>query len=121
MQKSVQFHLTTKPTVEVAQNAITAENHAVEDDDRIGRKKSPAIFPTWYAAIIIGFVFAVFGLVVLADRQLPAPFTSQDAREHPGRFLEGRARTYLKQLTSLGPRTAGEASMSIAVVRMAEG
>ncbi len=78
-----------------------------DDGGRLGQKRPPALFPTWYALVVAGFVAAVFALVVLADRRLPAPLGVQDARENPGRFLEGKARKYLKQLTSVGPRPAG--------------
>ncbi len=101
------------PEPDAATAALTTtsgENHSPSNDDRhhdLGRKKAPRIFPTWYSLVIFAFVCSVFALIMVADRQLPSPSAASDAKRNPGRFLEGRARSFLKQLTSLGPRTAG--------------
>ena len=42
------------------------------------------------------------------DQRLPAPLSAKDAAGNPGAFVEERARQYLKQLTSVGPRPAGK-------------
>ena len=41
------------------------------------------------------------------DQRLPQPLTFKDAQTHPDRFIEERARTSLKKITSVGPRPAG--------------
>ncbi len=69
------------------------------------RKEPPKKLPNWYAIIILFYGLLVLGLVMLADVKLPEALN--DAKANPGRFIEGRARQYLKQLTSVGPRPAG--------------
>ena len=58
--------------------------------------------------LILGYVLLCFLLVHVMDQRLPAPLSAKDAAGNPGAFVEERARQYLKQLTSVGPRPAGE-------------
>ena len=64
-------------------------------------------FSTWWSVLILAYVFLVFLLVHVMDQRLPAPLTVKDAATNPEAFIEERARQYLKQLTSVGPRPAG--------------
>jgi len=52
-------------------------------------------------------------LVVYMDQKLPVPLTLQDAPGNPTRFIEGRARNALKQLTRVGARPAGMAKQTV--------
>ncbi len=79
------------------------KNVSRADGDEKSEKRSPHKFPTWYSLVVLFYCLGVFALVVTTDRRLPAPLTG-DQRD---RFVEARARRYLKQLASVGPRPAG--------------
>ena len=65
-------------------------------------------FSTWWSLVILGYVLLLLLLVHVMDQRLPAPLTVKDAAVKPEAFIEERARQYLKQLTSVGPRPAGK-------------
>ena len=69
-------------------------------------------FSTWWSVLILAYVLLCFLLVHVMDQRLPAPLSAKDAAANPGAFVEERARQYLKQLTSVGPRPAGKNAYS---------
>ena len=66
--------------------------------------------------LILGYVLLCFLLVHVMDQRLPAPLSAKDAAANPGAFVEERARQYLKQLTSVGPRPAGKVNSLLFLV-----
>ena len=98
---------------ETSANQIGYENDGGRDEDDPDdnkyktKKKASVKLPTWYSLIILTYCFCVFGLVWHMDGRLPTPMTKADLAEFPESFIEERARDYLKKLTSVGARPAG--------------
>ena len=78
-----------------------------EDDNKYRKKKGTEKLSTWLSLVVLVFSFAIFGLVHYMDGRLPKPLTLAEEHTHPERFIEERARDYLRHLTSVGPRPAG--------------
>jgi hypothetical protein len=90
----------------------SANTVAVEDDeDKYGsrrRETAPFRLSPWSAVAILGYALAIFMFVIFMDSRLPRALTKEDAKLQPEAFIEERARSYLKQLTSVGARVAGK-------------
>ena len=76
------------------------------DSNKYKKKKSDKL-STWAALAILAYLLAIFGLVMYMDSRLPDPLGYKDLADNPGRFIEERARSSLKRITSVGARPAG--------------
>ena len=76
------------------------------DSNKYKKKKSDKL-STWAALAILAYLLAIFGLVMYMDSRLPDPLGYKDLADSPGRFIEERARSSLKRITSVGARPAG--------------
>jgi len=80
---------------------------AADPDENKYKKKTAEKLSTWSALFVLVYLTAIFGFVVYMDQRLPNPLTYNDVAANPDRFIEERARTSLKRITSVGARPAG--------------
>ena len=83
---------------------------APEDEDADAnkyKKKTSEKLSTWSALLVLVYLLVIFGFALYMDSRLPEPLGYNDVADNPGRFIEERARSSLKRLTSVGARPAG--------------
>ena len=79
-------------------------NEESTDDDKYAIKGKFLISSKPWAAIFAFFI-GIYVFVCIRNVHFPNPKTKRTAL--PGEFVEERARKYLKDITSFGPRTVG--------------
>lgn len=63
-------------------------------------------------------MLVVFSLVIIIEKQLPSGFKLEDESKYPERFIAERAYNILKNLTNIGPRTAGSYENEVLAVKI---
>lgn len=82
-------------------------------------EESKYVFPlpsTHLIALFFGLSCMAVTIVLLMNR-LPQPLMLSDELNNPGRFIAERARNYLVNLTSFGPRTVGSYENEVLAVK----
>ena len=87
--------------------AVAATSEDEDADANKYKKKTSEKLPTWSALLVLVYLLAIFGFALYMDSRLPEPLGYNDVADNPGRFIEERARSSLKRLTSVGARPAG--------------
>ena len=109
-----QFHIPNPEDESVFENHGGAKKieavGATEDEDADAnkyKKKTSEKLSTWSALLVLVYLLVIFGFALYMDSRLPEPLGYNDVADNPGRFIEERARSSLKRLTSVGARPAG--------------
>ncbi len=86
-----------------------SKNHSHSDEDIAKEDKYNSNYTSTYGKrlwlTIFAFNIFLYLAVCMRNTSFPEPKTKQNSL--PGDFVEERARKYLKDLTSMGPRTVG--------------
>jgi len=93
-------------------------NDPPQADKKEAKKKPTTLLKGRYAFLIVAYCLALFCLVVRMDARLPPIRTAEEAVQEDGEvlFSEVRAREYLRQLISVGPRPAGSYANEVLAV-----
>ncbi|KAJ8925688.1 hypothetical protein NQ315_009535 [Exocentrus adspersus] len=73
--------------------------------------------PVHFIGIFV-LILVVFALVIIIEKQLPSGFKIEDESKYPDRFIAERAYNILKNLTKIGPRTAGSFENEVLAVKV---
>ncbi|XP_018563035.1 endoplasmic reticulum metallopeptidase 1 isoform X1 [Anoplophora glabripennis] len=73
--------------------------------------------PIYFIGIFV-LMLVVFSLVIIIEKQLPSGYKLEDETKYPERFIAERAYNILKNLTKMGPRTAGSYENEVLAVEI---
>ncbi|KAF7284418.1 hypothetical protein GWI33_022202 [Rhynchophorus ferrugineus] len=73
--------------------------------------------PTAHFIGILGLILLTFLLVIVIEKQLPKGLMIDEEEHYPDSFIAERAYTILKNLTKIGPRTAGSYENEVLAVK----
>ncbi|KAH1007293.1 hypothetical protein HUJ04_004549 [Dendroctonus ponderosae] len=85
------------------------------DDDE---SKFHKPMPSGHFMAILGLILVTFSLVIYIEKQLPKGVTIAEEHLHPNGFIAERAYNILKNLTQIGPRTAGSYENEVLAVQV---
>lgn len=87
-------------------------------ENKIASKKQDVLpNETQHLLFVLTFFLFVSFIIIVLERNLPDPITIDSERLYPGRFVAERARNYVVNLTSIGPRIAGSYENEVLAIK----
>lgn len=74
--------------------------------------------PSSHFVGVLGLILLTFALVIIIEKQLPKALTIAEEDQYPDSFIAERAYNILKNLTTIGPRTAGSYENEVLAVQL---